>query len=175
MAAVADTTEPVDGPALDPAAHDPTAHDPTALDPAADLVSRRRARRWWWALGALALAAVLTLMWVAQRSEREAPVAPKAFCKAVKAFEDELTRTEERYDRSIDRQLPLVRDMAETAPRAIRADAQVFLTQLEAIAAAPNRKAREALQDDPRVEEAVDNVNRYATQGCGFFDRQGGL
>jgi hypothetical protein len=150
-------------------------HDPTALDPEADLVSQRRARKWWWALGGFALVAILALMYVGGQSESDAPVAPKAFCKAAKAFEDELTRTEAEYDRSLERQLPLVADLAATAPRAVRADAQLWLTQMEAIAAAPNEQARARLRDDPDVKVAVDNVNRYATQGCGFFDRQSGI
>lgn len=152
-----------------------TVYDPAALDPEADVVSRRRVRKWWWAVAGFVLLAILTMMYLGNRTERDAPVAPKAFCKAAKAYEDELTRTEEQYERSLERQLPLVRDLAETAPRVVRADAQRFLAQMEAIAAAPNQKQRDRLLDDPDVKAAVDNVNRYATQGCGFFDRQSGI
>jgi hypothetical protein len=153
----------------------PTVYDPAALEPAADLVSRRRARKWVWGLIAVVAISILGAMYIGGKSERSAPDAPKAFCKAAADWEDEVARTERRYQRDIDRQLPIVENLAATAPRKVRADAQLFLSQMQAIKDAPNKKARDALRDDPDVIVAVANVNRYASQGCGFFKRQGGI
>lgn len=149
--------------------------DPTALDPEADAVSRRRARRWIWIVVGMLFAAILLVIYMGRQSGSDVRDAPKAFCKAAAAFEDELERTERKYERSIDRQLPLVEEIAATAPRAIRADAERFRDQMRAVQAAPNERAREKLLDDPEVAEAVANVNRYSNQGCGVYDREGGI
>jgi len=68
-----------------------------------------------------------------------------------------------------------VEDIAATAPKAVRADADTFLQSLRDLQAARTKKARDALKDDPEIERAVDNVNRYWNQGCGVFDRKSGI
>jgi hypothetical protein len=30
------------------------------------------------------------------------------------------------------------------------------------------------VKDDPKIQSAVEDVNRYAAQGCGFYERRGG-
>lgn len=148
-------------------------YDPTALDPEADRVSRRQARKWWWALVVFVVVVVAVISYLGRQSESEAPRAPKAFCKAAKAYEDEIDRQAERYELDVDRQIARVEGMVATAPKAIRAEAEVFLRSLEEYRDAPNEAARERLKDDPEVKAAVDDVNRYWTQGCGVFDREG--
>ena len=161
MADVADDTPPV--------------YDPTALDPAADVVSRRRARKWWWALGGFAFVVVLVLMYMGRQSDTDIPPAPRAFCKAAAAYEDEIGRQQVAYEIDTAKQIQYVEDIAATAPRAVKADAELFLQSLRDVEAAPNAKARAKLQDNPVVEQAVVNVNRYWNQGCGVFDRQSGI
>jgi hypothetical protein len=147
----------------------------STVDPEHDLASRRRARKWWWALGLFALLAVGAMAWLGTRSESDAPSAPRAFCRAADRYEAELQRQAVDYERDLGRQITYVEEIARTAPRAVRADADRFLDALRRLQAAPDDAARRALQDDAAVERAVDNVNRYWNQRCGVFDRQGGL
>lgn len=140
-----------------------------------DQVSRRRARKWWWGLGGFVFVAVVAMMWLGRQSNSDIPPAPKAFCTAAERYEKELGRQQVAYRRDLDRQILFVTDIAATAPRAVRADAETFLQSLRDLRAAPNQKARDALKDDPDVRRAVDNVNRHWNQGCGVFDRQSGI
>jgi hypothetical protein len=61
--------------------------------------------------------------------------------------------------------------MVETAPAEIKPDAQAFLDALEAIEADPDNPE---LRDDPDAQEAVENVNRYATNGCNLLEDEDG-
>jgi hypothetical protein len=150
-------------------------YDPAALDPEADVVSRRRARKWWWALGGFAFVVVLVMMYMGRQSETEIPPAPKAFCVAANAYEEELERQQIAYRIDTAKQIERVADIAATAPRAVKDDAELFLRSLREIDAAPDAAARAELQDDPEVKAAVDEVNRYWNQGCGVFEREGGI
>lgn len=162
MAAVArDRTEPV--------------HDPTALDPEADQESRRRARIWLWSLIGLLVVVVGAISVIGRQRETSVAKAPKAFCKAAKAYEKELDAQAADFDLNVARQIEKVQVIVDTAPKDVRADAQVFLEQLQKIDAAPNQAARAKLQDDPDVKEAVDNVNRRWNQGCDVFKRDSAL
>ncbi len=153
----------------------PTVYDPTALDPAADLASRRRARKWVWAMVGLIFVGILVVLYMGRQSSTSEIEAPKAFCHAANAYEEELGRQQVAYKINTARQIEKVEAIVATAPKAIRADAETFLASLRAVDAAPNAKARERLQDDPDVRQAVENVNRYWNQGCGVFDRQSGI
>ena len=147
----------------------------TPLDPDADQVSRRRARKWWWAAGVFGAVAVVAMTWAGRQSKSDVPPAPKAFCTAAKRYDNELKRQQIAYKRDLGRQITYVEDIAATAPKKIRADAEVFLQSLHDLQAAPNKKAKQALRDDPDIRQAVDRVNRYWNLGCGVFDRQGGI
>ena len=115
----------------------------------------------------LAVAAVLlvaALIGGACSSESgNAPKAPLAFCKAAARYDDRVSR-----NAKIDEQVRLVQRMADTAPAKIKADAQTFVDALRRVETDPSVKK------DPKVKTAVDDVNRYAAQGCGFYERQGG-
>ena len=50
----------------------------------------------------------------------------------------------------------------------MRGDAQTFLSALRQVQRDPK------VRDNPTVKTAVDNVNRYASNKCGFFNTQGG-
>lgn len=93
----------------------------------------------------------------------DSPKAPLAFCKAASNFDDRLSK-----GAKIDEQVRLVQRMVDTAPAKIRPDAQTFVDALRQV------QTDKSVKDDPNVKRAVDNVNRYAAQGCGFYESQGG-
>jgi len=142
-------------------------------DDVAERDSRRRARRWTWALVGFAVVVIGAISWYGRQSEAEAPTAPKAFCVAANAYERELERQAQRYEVDVDRQIVKVEAMVATAPPAILPEATRFLTALEAFRDAPDDATRARLQDAPRTKRAIDEVNRYWNQGCGVFDREG--
>jgi len=95
--------------------------------------------------------------------------ASKAFCLAADRYDSELERQQKKGKVDIDRQVERVEEIASTAPAAIVDDAQTFLDALRGVGDNP------ALKDDPKLREAVDNVNRYANQACGVYDRRSGI
>jgi negative regulator of sigma E activity len=115
----------------------------------------------------LAVAAVLlvaALVGGACSSESaNAPKAPLAFCQAAARYDDRVSR-----NAKIDEQIRLVQRMVDTAPAKIKANAQTFVDALRQV------ETDTSVKDDPRVKRAVENVNRYAAQGCGFYKQQGG-
>jgi hypothetical protein len=92
-----------------------------------------------------------------------APKAPLAFCKAAARYDDRLSR-----NAKIDEQIRLVQRMVDTAPAKIKANAQTFVDALRQV------ETDKSVKDDPNIKRAVENVNRYAAQGCGFYKQQGG-
>jgi len=98
----------------------------------------------------------------------DAPATPPsaAFCDAAVRFENRIQRGAD-----IDQQIRLVRRLVDTAPREIKPDARTFLAALEAVREDPDDPA---LKNDPEVREAVDNLNRFATNGCDLLDQDGG-
>jgi hypothetical protein len=101
-----------------------------------------------------------------RRGDGDVARPPEAFCEAVIDLEDGLERMV-----SLDRQVRLVRRVAETAPRTIEADARVFLDAMEAVRDDPDDPS---LRDDPDVRDAVESVERYAIEGCELYERNGG-
>jgi len=147
----------------------------TPLDPEADLRSRRRARRWWIAIGVIGLVLAVFFAWIGQKSNPKLAPAPAPFCKAAKRYEAELQRQQIAYKRDLGRQITYVEAIAATAPKAVHSDAQTFLDALQSLQSAPNEKAKQALRDNPDIKQAVVNVNRYWNQRCGVFARQSGI
>jgi len=115
----------------------------------------------------LAVAAVLVvavLVGGACSSESaNAPKAPLAFCQAAARYDDRVSR-----NAKTDEQIRLVQRMVDTAPTRIKADAEAFVDALRRVEADPSVK------DNAKIKRAVENVNRYAAQGCGFYKQQGG-
>jgi len=93
----------------------------------------------------------------------DAPKAPLAFCKAAARYDDRLSKGAKP-----DEQIRLVQRMVDTAPSKIEVDAKTFVDALRRVEADPSVK------DNAKVKRAVENVNRYAAQGCGFYQQQGG-
>jgi hypothetical protein len=119
-------------------------------------------RRWFVASLSLVLASVATAC-----AREEKPEASRAFCRAADEYNEEIERTGRRSEVSLERQLPLVEELARTAPRAIARDARTFVDALERVASDPS------VRDNPDVRTAVDNVNRYANQACNVYQRRG--
>jgi hypothetical protein len=113
---------------------------------------------------------VLTVTVVAGCSREEQPPASKAFCGAAERYNEELERTQLEGKADVERQLPLVADLADTAPKGIEQDAQTFLEALQRRADGDT-----SVIDDPKINSAVDNVNRYANQACNVYKRDSGL
>ncbi|HMG26567.1 MAG TPA: hypothetical protein VKH36_07105 [Acidimicrobiia bacterium] len=93
----------------------------------------------------------------------DTPKAPLAFCKAASNYDDRLSKGAKP-----DEQVRLVQRMVDTAPAKIKADAQTFVDALRVV------ETDKSVRDDPKVKKAVENVNRYAVQRCGFYKSQGG-
>jgi hypothetical protein len=100
------------------------------------------------------------------RSDEPVTRPPDAFCEAAIDLEDGLENLV-----GINEQVRLVRRLVETAPSEIEADARTFLDALEAVRDDPDNPD---LRDDPDVQEAVERVNRFATNGCELFEQEGG-
>lgn len=97
------------------------------------------------------------------------PEASPAFCKAADRYNTELERAQQRGEADVERQLPLVEALVDTAPEEIKADAETFADALRRVDTEP------ALRDDPDVKTAVENVNRFANQACNVYERDSGI
>jgi hypothetical protein len=111
----------------------------------------------------VAVAVAAALLVGACRSSSDAPKAPRSFCAAAADYDDRLSK-----GAKLDEQIRLVEKIAATAPAKIKADAETFLDALRRVETDPSVK------DDPKIKAAVEEVNRYAAQGCGFYERPGG-
>lgn len=98
--------------------------------------------------------------------------APRAFCDAASRYETELEREATNGVLDAAKQVALVQRVADTAPAPVRADARRFLAALQLAQRNPS------VRNDPSITKpahtASDNVNRYASQKCGFFNQQPG-
>jgi hypothetical protein len=117
-------------------------------------------KRLAWA--AVVLATIL-LAGACRSEETSGPKPSRAFCAAAADYDDRLSK-----GAKLDEQIRLVQRMVDAAPAKIQADAQTFVDALRRVETDPSVK------DDPKIQRAVENVNRYAAQGCGFYERQGG-
>jgi hypothetical protein len=118
---------------------------------------------------AIALALLATTALAAGCSREEKPQGSRAFCRAADDYNTELERAKQQRDADVERQLPLVRELARTAPKAIADDARTFVDALGRVEADPS------VREDPDIKRAVDNVNRYANQACNVYERDSGL
>lgn len=90
---------------------------------------------------------------------RKLPTPSAAFCDAATKYDTAIpTRP------PIEDQIALVTRMAASAPADIKADASTFLDALERY-----QRGDRSVVDNPRVEKAIDNVNRRAGNGCGIY------
>lgn len=97
------------------------------------------------------------------------PEASPAFCRAADRYNTELERAQKNGTADVERQLPLVEALVETAPKEVKADAETFADALRRVETDPG------LRDDPDVKIAVENVNRFANQACNVYERDSGI
>jgi hypothetical protein len=114
-----------------------------------------------------ALASVAVLAACDDPSNSEGLARPsRAFCAAAAKYDAALDKGRV----SLDKQIELVRGIADAAPKDVAKDARTFLDALE-------RRSRgdKGVVDNPKIQAAVEHVNRRAAQGCGWYRRQSGI
>jgi hypothetical protein len=118
-------------------------------------------------LALLALASLFAIAGCTGESGSSLPTPSAAFCEAARKYDDKLgTLTGQS---KFTKQIVLVTPMAEHAPKDIKADAELFLDALRRRADGDTSVAK-----DPKVERAIENVNRRAVQGCDLYEQQPG-
>ncbi len=120
----------------------------------------------------LPFVAVLALVLVAC-SKEETPQASKAFCTAADNYDQQVNRAIKHNRQGAaeaGRQAPLLQEVARTAPRKIRADARAFADAMQQRADGDT-----SVIDDPAVQQAADNVNRFANLACNVYKRDSGI
>jgi hypothetical protein len=98
--------------------------------------------------------------------------APDAFCKAAYNYEQELSKQLEKGHKDATRQLALVEKMAAHAPKKISGDVNEFVTRIRQVMDDPSLAHDKKFQADGKA--VVDRINRYASNGCGFFQQAPG-
>jgi hypothetical protein len=116
----------------------------------------------------LAVAAALIIFGVACSGQNSS--APKPFCENAYRYEAELEREQTVGKVDTAKQISLVRQIVATAPPAVHADAQRFLDALVRVQADPSVRNDRSVID--AAHQAVDRVNRYASNRCGLFSQQ---
>ena len=116
------------------------------------------------------LVLALALFVAACGGEGAKPKVTRAFCNAADDYEREINREARKGTTdNVDRQLPLVERLADTAPKPIKPQAEKFLDAMRRVQDDPSIKG------DPDIEKAVQDVIRYAAQGCGVYNQQNGI
>jgi hypothetical protein len=95
------------------------------------------------------------------------PKVTRAFCTAADKLDHELQRQSSK-GLDIDKQIARVEELAAAAPAPIRPQAEIYLDAMRRVKSDPGFK-----RDDPKIRTAVDDVNRYASQGCNVYQRNG--
>jgi hypothetical protein len=95
------------------------------------------------------------------------PRPSRPFCEAAYRYDKQVEKRA-----SISTQIRLVREMADHAPKDIARDTATFLDALERRA-----DGDRSVVDDPEIQDAVENVNRRAANGCELYqsDSAGGI
>jgi hypothetical protein len=93
-------------------------------------------------------------------SEKSLPTPSKAFCQAAYDYDTNLPKLIGK----IQQQTALVQKLAEHAPKDIAADAATYLDAMQRRAAGDK-----SVVDNPKIQTAVDNVNRRAADGCELY------
>jgi hypothetical protein len=110
------------------------------------------------ALGVLAA----VLAGCSRDSESSLPTPSRAFCQAAYDYDTNLPKLIGK----IHQHTELVQKLAEHAPKDIAADAQTYLDAMQRRADGDT-----SVVDDPKIQTAVDNVNRRAAEGCKLYEQ----
>jgi hypothetical protein len=106
-------------------------------------------------------------------SSEKAPPASRAFCTAADNYDRQVNRAIKHHRQGVaeaGRQAPLLQEVARTAPKKIEADARLFADAMQRRA-----DGDASVIDDPAVQEAAGNVNRYANLACNVYQRDSGI
>jgi hypothetical protein len=117
------------------------------------------------AVAALALVAALGVVGCKSSSDAasDLPRPSEAFCRAAARYDEQVQRGVK-----LPEHIKLVSTIAAHAPVDVADDARTFLAALK------RRQAGDSsVVDNPRIETAVDNLNRRAGQDCGWYKREG--
>jgi hypothetical protein len=95
-------------------------------------------------------------------STKSLPTPSKAFCQAAYDYDTNLPKLIGK----IGQQTELVQKLAEHAPKDIAADANTYLDAMKRRAAGDT-----SVVDNPKIQTAVDNVNRRAADGCQLYQQ----
>ena len=96
------------------------------------------------------------------------PKPSQRFCDTAAKYEESITGG--KKPAGIATQLELVRKMDAAAPKDIADSTSTFLRALERVQAGDTTAV-----DSAEVRAAVTDVNRRYSQGCGVYDRRGGI
>lgn len=98
------------------------------------------------------------------------PTPSRAFCQAAYDYDTNLPKLIGKPRQ----QTELVAKLAEHAPKDIAKDAQTYLDAMKRAV-----DGDKSVVDNPKIQQAVDNVNRRASDGCQLFkqnqDGSGGI
>jgi hypothetical protein len=106
------------------------------------------------------LAAALTAC--SRDSESSLPTPSKAFCQAAYDYDTNLPKLAKKPRA----QTELVRKLADHAPKDIAKDAATYLDAMERAITGDD-----SVVDNPKIQTAVDNVNRRAADGCKLYEQ----
>jgi hypothetical protein len=95
-------------------------------------------------------------------SSSSLPTPSRAFCKAAYNYDTNLPNLIGK----IRQQTALVEQLASHAPKDIVRDARVYLDAMRRRA-----DGDKSVVDNPKIQSAVDSVNRRASDGCGLFNQ----
>ena len=114
----------------------------------------------------MALLVALVVAGAACSGERASslPEPKPGFCEAAKRYDHRVER-----DAPLAEQITIVAKMARNAPKDVAADTNLFLEALQKL-----QRGDESVVDNPKIQAAVENVNRRAQNGCEFFKRRPG-
>jgi hypothetical protein len=106
------------------------------------------------------LAAVLSAC--SRDSNSSLPTPSRAFCQAAYDYDTNLPKLIGK----IRKQTELVQKLADHAPKDIAADARTYLDAMKRRADGDT-----SVVDDPKIQTAVENVNRRAADGCKLYEQ----
>lgn len=150
--------------------------DPASPEPVVPpTTGRPRTKRFWWILGTVVFVLLAGSYWLGQESRSQYPPAPAAYCRASTRYEKAIERQAAEQKIDVAKQVELVDALVAAADRGIRRRVPADVRDDLATFAAAMQRAGvgDAPVDDPDVQAAVDRVNRYSSQACGVFRREG--
>lgn len=121
---------------------------------------------------AVLLAAAAVLTGCKDPAKSSLPNPSTAFCDAAARYDEAIQKPSKAPQaQQAATQIPLVERMERFAPADVKQAAGVFLDAMRRRAAGDT-----TVVDDRAVKRAVDDVNRRAGNGCGFYkSQQGGM